>query len=255
MARVITFCMQKGGTGKTTSTLNVGACLSRMKKKVLMVDLDPQANLTVAVLGIPGKQGRTAYEVLKDGVAPQDTIISKNEMDIIPSFLGMAAIEMELATRPDRELLLKRALKKLPDYDYVMVDTPPNLGPLTLNGLVAAQLVMVPVEMEFFALHGLAELCKTLELVKEMLNPGLEMRVFATKYNVRRKMTKEVWEEIREAFPDELLSSYIRDNVSLIEAPANQKDIFRYRKHSYGAKDYLAISKEILALKDGRKKT
>lgn len=255
MGKVLSFCMQKGGVGKTTSCLNISAGLARLKKKVLAVDLDAQGHLSLGLLGGPGPEGQTSLEVLKGEVAAKEAIFSAGDVDIIPASIDLAGGEPWLLHQEEKEraFFLSSALDPLKKkYDFITIDTGPALGLLTYNGLAAADMVLIPVEMEYYALHGLAELSKTIEEVKEFFNPGLEKRIFATKLNRRRKLTDQVQEEIKSYFKGEFLKTGIPDNVSIIEAPANQKDIFSYKKNSAGAKAYMKLCKEILKVTGGK---
>ncbi|MDD5169171.1 MAG: AAA family ATPase, partial [Syntrophales bacterium] len=175
MAKIIAFCNQKGGVGKTTCTLNIGAGLRMSGKKVLLIDLDPQAHLTYC-LGIPAHElDRTIYDVFRKGGAPPDFILERNGLMILPSSLELAGIEMELAGTPGREFLLKEFLDKATGFDYILVDCPPSLGLLTLNALTAASDIYIPLQTEFLALKGMGKLLETIEAVKKRLNKNLDI--------------------------------------------------------------------------------
>ena len=248
LPRVIALVNQKGGVGKTTSTINLGAGLAKQKKRVLLIDLDPQGNLTYS-LGIEAHNlDKTIYEILKDEIKAKDAIISKNGIDVIPASINLSGAEIELSGTAGRELLLKEALTDLiSKYDYVLLDCPPSLSLLTLNGLTTATEVFIPLQTEFLALQGMSKLLQTIEVIKKRLNSELEITgIIGTLYDSRKKLNKEVIDKIKEHFSDKLFTSLIRDNISLAEAPSHGQDIFTYKKDSNGATDYLALSKEVI---------
>jgi chromosome partitioning protein len=248
MTRIIALVNQKGGVGKTTSTINIGAGLTRHKKKVLLVDLDPQANLTYS-LGIDAHNLEdTIYEVLKSEIDAKDAIISKNGYDIIPASINLSGAEIELSGAAGRELLLKEAFSDvIKQYDYILLDCPPSLGLLTLNGLTTATEVYIPLQTEFLALHGMSKLLQTIDVIKRRLNNKLRITgIIGTLYDKRKKLNQEVISKIKEHFSDKLFNTLIRDNISLAEAPSYGQDIITYKKDSNGAIDYLALSKEII---------
>ncbi|MBE0479047.1 ParA family protein, partial [Candidatus Aerophobetes bacterium] len=172
--QIIALINQKGGVGKTTSTVNIGAGLTKLKKKVLLIDLDPQAHLTYS-LGIPAHElDKSIYEFMKGEVAWQEILIERNELRVIPSSLSLSGAEMELSGIAGKEFLLKKALEKLKDFDYILIDSPPSLGLLTLNALATAQEIYIPLQVEFLALQGLSRLLETIDVVKKRLNKNLE---------------------------------------------------------------------------------
>lgn len=238
---------QKGGVGKTTSTVNIGAGLNKLGKKVLLIDLDPQANLTYS-LGIQGHDLRkTIYELLKGQISTSDVIVEKNGLQVIPASLDLSGAEIELSGMAGREFLLRESLTKLSDLDYVLLDCPPSLGLLTLNSLVAADEVYIPVQSEFLALQGMSKLLQTVEIVQKRLNPSLEITgIIGTRYDSRKTLNKEVVQKIQSYFGAKLFKTLIRDNVALAEAPSHGQDIFAYKSDSNGAEDYLKLCKEIL---------
>lgn len=247
MARIIALVNQKGGVGKTTSTINIGAALARAGKRVLLVDLDPQGNLTVS-LGITAHElTATLYELLKGDVNAPQTII-KGQYDVIPADIRLSGAELELSSQPGREMILKEALQPIQaNYDYILIDCPPSLGLITLNGLTAAQEIFIPLQAEFLALNGMAQLLKTIDAVQKRLNPQLDISgIITTLYDSRKNLNKEVLEKIQQYFPDKAFKTLIRDNVALAEAPSFGKDIFEYRADSNGAEDYKRLSKEII---------
>lgn len=245
--RYITLCNQKGGVGKTTSTINLGAGLYKLGKRVLLIDLDPQAHLTCS-LGIPAHDlDLTAYDLLQGEAAVKDMLIERNGVEIVPSSLALTGAEVELSGVAGREVLLKEALKGLRGYDYILLDCPPSLGLLTLNALTTAREVYIPLQTEFLALQGLARLLQTVEVVKKRLNRGLEVTgVVGTRYDRRRILNREVVDRIRERFGKKLFKTLIRENIALAEAPSYGLSIFDYKPRSYGAADYLNLAGEVV---------
>ena len=239
---------QKGGVGKTTSTINLGAGLSMLGKSVLLVDLDPQAHLTYG-LGIQAHElDYTVYEVLRGEVTASEAIVKRDGLEVLPSSLSLSAAEMELSAMAGREYLLKEALAGLPPRDFVLLDCPPSLGLLTLNALTAAQEVFIPLQTEFLALQGMSKLIDTVNVVKKRLNPDLTISgIIGTQFDARKNLNREVVEKIREYFADKLFETLIHDNVALAEAPSYGQTIFEYRPDCRGAQDYLALSQEAVA--------
>ncbi|MBP7184467.1 MAG: ParA family protein [Saprospiraceae bacterium] len=245
MGIIISLLNHKGGVGKTTSTINIGAGLVELGKKVLLVDLDPQANLTLS-LGIP-RQKVTIYEALR-GEAELEPFTVKNGLDVITSTLDLSGAEMELVNEAGREYLLRELFEPIKmEYDFILIDCPPSLGLLTLNALTCSHQVIIPLQTEFLALQGLAKIKQVIDKVKFRLNRNLEIGgVVATMYNSRLVLNRDVVETIRKYFGEKVFHTLIRDNVNLAEAPAQRKDIFAYSPKSSGAEDYLNLSKEIL---------
>lgn len=245
MAIVISLLNHKGGVGKTTSAINIGAGLVELGKKVLLIDLDPQANLTIA-LGIP-RQKSTIYEALR-GESELVPFSVKEGLDVIISTLDLSGAEMELINEAGREFLLRELLQPvLEEYDYIIIDCPPSLGLLTLNALTSSRYVFIPLQTEFLALQGLAKIKQVIDKVKFRLNKNLDIGgVIATMYDNRKILNRDVVETIKKFFGEKVFNTLIRDNVALAEAPAQRKDIFEYNPHSTGAEDYLSLSKEIL---------
>jgi len=245
MGTIISLLNHKGGVGKTTSTINIGAAMVELGKKILLVDLDPQANLTLS-LGIP-RQRITIYEAIR-GESEVEPYTVKPGLDVISSTLDLSSAEMELINEAGREYILREIFEPLrEDYDYIIIDCPPSLGLLTLNALTASDQVIIPLQTEFLALQGLAKIKQVIQKVKLRLNKKLEMSgVIATMYDQRKVLNRDVVETIKKYFGQLLYDSYIRDNVALAEAPAHQKDIFAYNKRSSGAKDYLALAQEMI---------
>ncbi len=245
MTQVISFSNRKGGVGKTTSTINIGASLNQMKKKVLILDLDPQANLSQS-LGIMDPKNNI-YGALKGHYEIQPIEIMKG-FHVIPSVTELAMAEMELNNETDREYFLKEIIDKIKhNYDYVLIDCPPSLGLLTSNALTASDQVLVPLQAEYLATQGLSKLLETVQKMKKRLNPNLYIGgVFLTQYDERKNLNKKVLEIVHSHFGTEIFQTKIRNNISLAEAPAKGLDIFRYNATSNGAIDYTSLAKEIL---------
>lgn len=245
MAIVISLLNHKGGVGKTTSAINLGAGLVEQGKKVLLIDLDPQANLTVS-LGIP-RQKFTIYESLR-GESELVPYQVKEGLDVIISTLDLSGAEMELINEAGREFILRELLAPVQEeYDFIIIDCPPSLGLLTLNALTSSQYVVIPLQTQFLALQGLAKIKQVVDKVKFRLNKKLEIiGVIATMYDSRKILNRDVVETIKKYFGDKVFETMIRDNVALAEAPAQRKDIFEYNKNSAGAEDYLSLSQELL---------
>ena len=245
MGIIISLLNHKGGVGKTTSAINIGAGLIELGKKVLLIDLDPQANLTLS-LGIP-RQSVTIYEALR-GESELEPYTVKENMDVITSSLDLSGAEMELINEAGREYILRELFEPLTEtYDFIIIDCPPSLGLLTLNALTCCSYVIIPLQTEFLALQGLAKIKQVIDKVKFRLNKNLEIcGVVATMYDSRRILNRDVVETIHKYFGEKVFKTYIRDNIALAEAPAQRKDIFEYQPKSVGAKDYLNLCNEIL---------
>ena len=245
MGIIISLLNHKGGVGKTTSAINIGAGMVELGKKVLLIDLDPQANLTLS-LGIP-RQKVTIYEALR-GEGDLEPYTAKPGMDVIISSLDLSGAEMELINEAGREYILRELFTPFTEqYDYILIDCPPSLGLLTLNALTCSQYILIPLQTEFLALQGLAKIKQVIDKVKFRLNKNLEIGgVIATMYDSRRVLNRDVVETIHKYFGEKVFKTYIRDNVALAEAPAQRKDIFAYSPKSSGAEDYLSLCKEIL---------
>lgn len=245
MGLIISLLNHKGGVGKTTSTINIGAGLVELGKKVLLIDLDPQANLTLS-LGIP-RQKVTMYEAIR-GESELVPYTVKPNMDVVASSLDLSGAEMELINEAGREYILRELFEPLTDkYDFILIDCPPSLGLLTLNALTSSQYVIIPLQTEFLALQGLAKIKQVIDKVCFRLNKSLEIGgVVATMYDSRRVLNRDVVETIHKYFEEKVFKTYIRDNIALAEAPAQRKDIFEYAPKSVGAQDYLSLCKELL---------
>ena len=246
--KTISFINHKGGTGKTTSTINFGAALTLVGKKVLLIDFDPQSNLTQSCGVINPVQ--SVYDSLSNNL-PLPILNIKSNLDLAPSSLDLAGIELELSARMARETYLKKLLSGLKSkYDYILIDCPPSLGLLTINVLVASDQVLIPMEAEYLAFRGVHSIIGIINSVKEHFNPNLNISgVFLTKYNNQRKLTQEIENSIHKYFGSVLLNSKIRVNVSLAESQASGVDIFQYDVSSNGAKDYQSLVTELIEKK------
>jgi chromosome partitioning protein len=241
---------QKGGVGKTTTTISLGAALASKGKRVLVVDLDPQGNATTG-LGVDGRQfERSVYDVLLNDIPMVDVVepTGFNNLFVAPATLDLAGVEQELASVISRELRLKRALTSVEgDFDYIFIDCPPSLGLITINAFAAATDILVPVQTEFYALEGLTQLQRIVDLVQKNLNPMLRItKVVLTMYDSRNTLSIDVAAEVRRHFPDELCRAIIPRTVRLAEAPSFGQPITVFDPASKGAKAYFALAEEII---------
>ncbi|RYY07474.1 MAG: ParA family protein [Sphingobacteriaceae bacterium] len=243
--KTIAILNHKGGTGKTTSALNVGAGLARLKKKTLLIDLDPQTNLTEG-LGVRDAKV-SVYNSLRDGVDLPIQPISEY-LDLVPSSLDLVGAELELVSQMARESILKKLLKKVKEqYDYIIIDCPPALGMLTINALVPSDTVLIPLEAEFYSYRGIDRMVNIISEVRTHYNENLTIGgVFITKCNPKRLLTEHITESVKKHFGNKLLDTRIRINVALAEAPVHGQDIFAYAPNSNGAADYENLVQEIL---------
>ncbi len=246
--KIIAIVNQKGGVGKTTTTINVAAQIASDKHSVLIVDLDPQGNASSG-LGLDRAQQNTMYEILS-GTSDLAASVSETnvaQLYIVPSNSNLAGSEIELVGRGEREFVLSRVLTAA-TYEYILIDCPPSLGLLTINALTAAQSVMIPVQAEYYALEGLSQLLNTIQAVRGSTNPNLELLGIAlTMYDKRNSLSEQVQTEVRNYFGDKLFKTLIPRNVRLAEAPSYGRTIFEHDKWSKGARAYKSLAREILA--------
>ena len=251
---IIALANQKGGVGKTTTTINLGTYLAKQGNKVLIVDLDPQGN-TTSGLGIDRKTvTKDLYHVLLDEITIEKVMIKTpyHGMMLVPASPVLAAAEVELVSKPAREFKLKRALRDL-DYDYILIDCPPSLGLLTINGLTAATSVIIPVQAEYYALEGLGQLITTIGRVRQGLNPTLDiLGVVLTMHNGRTTLSAQVQDEVKRHFGDKVFETIIPRNVRLAEAPSFGQPISHFDKWSKGAKGYKELALEVAARSGGK---
>ena len=244
---IIAFCNQKGGVGKTTCALNVAVGLSLMKKKVLVVDFDPQAHLTYS-LGLDAQNPQvTVYSVMK-GTAPiSEAAVPIRGMSVLPANLVLARLETEMAELPEKESILKKRLAEISDVQYIIIDCPPAAGLLTVNALVACREVFIPLQMEFLAIKGMSRLLTLIEDVKKQFNHNAPTyRIIPTRYDARKRLNNAIMDKVRERFGDRVFKAVIRENIAVAEAPSFGLSIFEYAPKSHGAEDYFALCREIL---------
>ena len=249
MAKVIAICNQKGGTGKTTTAINLSTYLSVQGNRVLLIDLDPQGNTTSGLGTDTGKIKGTIYDVLINSIDVTSLVVDSyvDKLQIIPADIDLIGAELELANDIDRERKLLQVIEPIrQNYDYILIDAPPTLGLLTLNALVAGDSVIIPVQCEYFALEGLGQLIKTINLIKEKFNPKLEIEgVLLTMADFRTNLTAEVINETRSFFKDKVFRTIIPRSIRLSEAPGFGKPIYFYDRSSIGAEKYDELAKEI----------
>lgn len=248
---MIALANQKGGVGKTTSSVNLSSSLAFLGKKVLLVDIDPQGNASSGVGVNKGEIEHCIYDVLVDDVAIQD-VLQKTDLDnlnVIPATIQLAGAEVELVPAVSREIRLKKAIDSIrDDYDYVIIDCPPSLGLLTLNALTAADSVLIPVQCEYYALEGLSQLLNTIRIVQKHLNEDLQIEgVLLTMLDARTNLGIQVIEEVKKYFQNKVFNTIIPRNVRLSEAPSHGKPILLYDAKSKGAEVYLELAKEVVA--------
>ena len=250
MGKIIAIANQKGGVGKTTTSVNLAASLGVLEKKVLLIDADPQANASSG-LGIDVESVEIgSYQVLEHSNTPEEAIIksSSPNVDVIPAHIDLVAIEIELVDKENREYMLKQALEKIKDkYDYIIIDCAPSLGLLTLNALTAADSVIIPIQCEYFALEGLGKLLNTIKSVQKIHNPELDIEgLLLTMYDSRLRLSNQVVEEVQKHFNDMVFKTIIQRNVKLSEAPSFGESIIAFDATSKGATNYLSLAEEVI---------
>jgi chromosome partitioning protein len=250
MGKVISIANQKGGVGKTTTAINLAASLAAIEHPTLVIDIDPQSN-TTSGLGIDVKTvTNSIYEVMIGSTDTEDTIRSTelDFLDLIPAHINLVGAEIEMIDREDRERILDKAIGDLREkYDFIIIDCPPSLGLLTINALTASDSIVIPVQCEYFALEGLGQLLNTIKIVRQHLNPDLDIEgVLLTMYDTRTRLSNQVADEVKRYFDDRVFKSVIARNIRLAEAPSFGKPALLYDSTSTGSKNYLALAREII---------
>ncbi|MBQ8361997.1 MAG: ParA family protein [Bacteroidaceae bacterium] len=259
MGKIIALANQKGGVGKTTTTINLAASLATLEKKVLVIDADPQANASSG-LGVDIKEiDCSIYECIIDYKDIREAIYTTDfidTLDIVPSHIDLVGAEIEMLNLPNREKVLKRILENIrEEYDYILIDCSPSLGLITINSLTAADSVIIPVQCEYFALEGISKLLNTIKIIKSKLNPGLEIEGFLlTMYDSRLRLHNQVYDEVKRHFQELVFRTVIQRNVKLSEAPSHGIPVILYDADSTGARNHLALAQEIIR-RNGKKTT
>lgn len=250
MGRIIAIANQKGGVGKTTTSVNLSACLAHIGKKVLLIDTDPQGNATSGVGINKGDVQNCIYDILIDDVPVKDVILPTKvpQLDCVPATISLAGAEIELVSTISREVRMKHAIQEVKaDYDYIIIDCPPSLGLLTINALTASDSIIIPVQCEYYALEGLSQLLSTIRLVQKHLNENLVIDgVLLTMFDARTNLGIQVIDEVKKYFQDKVYRSIIPRNVRLSEAPSHGEPIILYDSRSRGAEVYLELAKEVV---------
>lgn len=250
MGKIIALANQKGGVGKTTTAINLAACLGVLEKKVLLIDADPQANSTSGVGYDPRIIKKSIYECIIHESTPEETILHTNtpNLDLIPAHIDLVGAEIEMINLPNREKMMKMALEPLKEiYDFIIIDCSPSLGLITINALTAADSVIIPVQCEYFALEGLGKLLNTIKIVQNRLNTNLEIEgILLTMYDTRLRLSNQVVEEVKTHFQDMVFNTIIQRNTKLGEAPSHGQSIIMHDASCKGSVNYLNLAREIL---------
>jgi len=258
MGKIIAIANQKGGVGKTTTTVNLAAALGVLEQKVLLIDADPQANASSGLGIIVDEVEIGTYQLLEHAATAKEAVVATTSpnVDIIPAHIDLVAIEIELVDKTNREFMLKEVLKDIKDeYDYILIDCAPSLGLITLNALVAADSVVIPIQCEYFALEGLGKLLNTIKSIQKIHNPQLDIEgLLLTMYDSRLRLSNQVVEEVKKHFQEMVFKTIIQRNVRLSEAPSYGESIIAYDATSRGAVNYINLANEILKQhnKDGK---
>lgn len=254
MGKVISIANQKGGVGKTTTAINLAACLGVLEKKTLIIDADPQANATSGVGFDPRNVKTSIYEVMINDVDAKDIILNTDNpnLDILPAHIDLVGAEIEMINLPNRELMMRRFVEKLKDdYDFIVIDCSPSLGLITVNSLTAADSVIIPVQCEYFALEGLGKLLNTVKIVQSRLNPDLEIEgILLTMYDTRLRLANQVVEEVKMHFQQMVFDTIVHRNTTLGEAPSHGETIIMHDAGCKGSVNYLNLAREILQKND-----
>ena len=251
MGKIIALANQKGGVGKTTTTMNLGASLATLEKSVLIVDADPQANASSG-LGVDIKEVECSlYECIVNKTDVRDAIYTTDidNLDIIPSHIDLVGAEIEMLNMDNREKILRQLLEPIrADYDYILIDCSPSLGLITVNALSAADSVIIPVQCEYFALEGISKLLNTIKIIKNKLNPALQIEGFLlTMYDSRLRLANQIYDEVKRHFQELVFKTVIQRNVKLSESPSHGLPVILYDADSTGSKNHLALAKEIIS--------
>ncbi len=256
MGKIIAIANQKGGVGKTTTTINLAASLANEGKKVLIIDADPQANATSGYGIDPREMSSSIYECLVDGYPVKGSQVATcvKGLDLVGSRIDLAGAELELINKPDRERVLASLLADIrDDYDYIIIDCSPSLGLITVNALTAADSVIIPVQAEYFALEGISKLMNTIRIIKSRLNPSLQIEGFLlTMYDARLRLANQIYEELKSYFGDMVFNTVIPRNIRLSEAPSHGLPALLYDPESRGATSHIMLAKEIIAKHKGK---